>query len=170
MICGNREARAGGRRASRMEERGQERHKEIDNKGKELIPLPDILENMNIDEKRRCRGNEEIFEGDDENGDGDIDDDERGGVDDDPEILYRDPPEGYLRLRPSQFQLIPGTIFVEYPPELGENSSKEYADISRIDSTRHQSIGKIRSKKTSLHVLLGKKLCEECVQVLILDF
>jgi hypothetical protein len=61
---------------------------------------------------------------DDGSGAGDDDGDGDGeGLDDDPEVNYRDPPEGYLRLRPSQFHHIPATVFVEYPPELGPFSS-----------------------------------------------
>lgn len=39
--------------------------------------------------------------------------------DEDAESAYRDPPEGFIRIRPSRFNYIPGTVFVEYPPELG---------------------------------------------------
>ena len=59
------------------------------------------------------------------------DDDE--GSDDDEESPYRDPPQGYVRLRPSQFELIPPTIFVEYPPELG---------IQRADESSLEELGK----------------------------
>lgn len=65
-----------------------------------------------------CHDNGHDEDGD-EDKEGNDHDDDGTGVDDDPEILYRDPPEGCLRLRPSRFNLIPGTIFVEYPPELG---------------------------------------------------
>jgi hypothetical protein len=61
---------------------------------------------------------------DDGSGAGDDDGDGDGeGLDDDPEVNYRDPPEGYLRLRPSKFHHLPATVFVEYPPELGRFSS-----------------------------------------------
>lgn len=66
--------------------------------------------------------------GDDDDGIGDGDDGE--GLDDDPEVNYRDPPEGYLRLRPSQFQHIPATVFVEYPPELGPLPSSPLSSLS----------------------------------------
>ena len=49
--------------------------------------------------------------------------------DEDEESPYRDPPDGCVRLRPSQFLGIPSTVFVEYPPELGirrnDNSTVE---------------------------------------------
>jgi hypothetical protein len=38
--------------------------------------------------------------------------------DDDEEEVYRDPPTGSVRLRPSTFAGLPATIFIEYPPEL----------------------------------------------------
>jgi tubulin polyglutamylase TTLL4 len=41
------------------------------------------------------------------------------GPDEDEESPYRDPPEGCVRLRPSQFHGIPSTVFAEYPRELG---------------------------------------------------
>lgn len=34
------------------------------------------------------------------------------------ESRFRDPPYGFVRLRPSSFNHIPSTVFVEYPPEL----------------------------------------------------
>lgn len=55
-------------------------------------------------------------------GDEDIaidDDDAENEVDEDEESPFRDPPEGCVRLRPSQFNGVPSTVFVEYPPELG---------------------------------------------------
>ena len=49
-----------------------------------------------------------------------------------PTRLYRDPPVGYIRLRPSNFKLLPSTIFFEYPPELGivrqDDSQLEYCE------------------------------------------
>jgi hypothetical protein len=69
------------------------------------------------------RADDDRDNGDDDDGnDGDQDDDDEGGADDDPEVNYCDPPNGFLRIRPSKFNFIPGTVFVEYPPELGENS------------------------------------------------
>jgi hypothetical protein len=54
----------------------------------------------------------------------DIDiDDDNPVDDDDEEEPYRDPPEGFIRIRPSSFNYIPGTIFIEYPPELGNWST-----------------------------------------------
>lgn len=47
-----------------------------------------------------------------------IDDDGDNDVDEDEESPFRDPPEGCVRLRPSQFNGVPSTVFVEYPPEL----------------------------------------------------
>jgi tubulin polyglutamylase TTLL4 len=49
-----------------------------------------------------------------------MDDDEEDGKDEDEESHYRDPPPGYIRLRPSIIpDLFPSTIYVEYPQELG---------------------------------------------------
>jgi hypothetical protein len=62
---------------------------------------------------------EDLFDDKDDGSGGGDDDDGDADADDDPEVNYRDPPEGYLRLRPSQFNHIPATVFVEYPPELG---------------------------------------------------
>lgn len=50
--------------------------------------------------------------------------------DDDEEINYQDPPEGMIRMRPSKFNDIPGTIFIEYPPELGIKRN----DISNLEN------------------------------------
>jgi hypothetical protein len=66
-----------------------------------------------------------------DNDDGD-DDDENGG-DDDPEVTYCDPPEGFVRIRPSQFNFIPGTVFVEYPPELGEICPSSFSLLLSLD-------------------------------------
>ena len=46
-----------------------------------------------------------------EKGRGEQDEDKEGDI----EV---DPPEGFVRIRPSKFNLIPGTVFVEYPKEL----------------------------------------------------
>lgn len=45
---------------------------------------------------------------------------------------FRDPPEGFVRLRPSQFRHIPATVFVEYPPELG---------LKRQDASQLEPLG-----------------------------
>lgn len=58
------------------------------------------------------------------------DDDEDDEEEDDP---FRDPPQGHLRLRPSNFRGIPATVFVEYPPEL---------KIKRIDKSSIEPMGK----------------------------
>jgi len=65
----------------------------------------------------------EVDDGDDD-GDNDVDEDE--------ESPFRDPPEGCVRLRPSQFHGIPATVFVEYPPELS---------IRRIDHSVVEPLG-----------------------------
>jgi tubulin polyglutamylase TTLL4 len=47
--------------------------------------------------------------------------------------LFRDPPAGYVRMRPSHFNGLPSTVFIEYPPELG---------IHRIDTNCLEPVGK----------------------------
>ena len=47
--------------------------------------------------------------------------------------LFRDPPTGFVRMRPSHFHGLPSTVFIEYPPELG---------IHRIDTNCLEPIGK----------------------------
>lgn len=47
--------------------------------------------------------------------------------------LFRDPPAGYVRMRPSHFNGLPPTVFIEYPPELG---------IRRIDTNILEPMGK----------------------------
>lgn len=65
----------------------------------------------------------------------DVDDDDDGDGEEDKEELtvFRDPPSGFIRMRPSQFQGLPSTIFIEYPPELG---------VHRIDTNVLEPIGK----------------------------
>jgi len=47
-------------------------------------------------------------------------DDNNEEVDDDDDVEhFRDPPVGYIRLRPSKFACIPATVYVEYPQDLG---------------------------------------------------
>lgn len=57
--------------------------------------------------------------------------------DEDEESPFRDPPEGCVRLRPSQFHGIPATVFVEYPPEL----SVRRADQSVIEPLGQRKLG-----------------------------
>lgn len=64
-----------------------------------------------------------------------IDQDE--GPDEDDESPFRDPPDGCVRLRPSQFNGIPATVFVEYPPELGIQRH----DISVIEPLGARKLG-----------------------------
>ena len=49
------------------------------------------------------------------------------------ESKFRDPPVGFVRMRPSQFNDLPSVIFMEYPPELG---------IHRIDLNVLEALGK----------------------------
>jgi hypothetical protein len=51
-------------------------------------------------------------------------------LDTDAEDLFRDPPEGCVRLRPSGYNGIPATVFIEYPPDLGMKRS----DLSVVES------------------------------------
>eukprot|EP01041_Mallomonas_annulata_P013638 gene13638-28958_t len=62
------------------------------------------------------------------------------GDDDDEESEFRDPPIGYIRLRPSQFSNIPSTVFFEYPQEL---------NIKREDLSVLEPIGSRRLLFTS---------------------
>lgn len=47
------------------------------------------------------------------------DEEEEDVQDEDIEDKAVDPPEGYIRIRPSKFRMIPATVFVEYPKALG---------------------------------------------------
>ena len=64
--------------------------------------------------------------------DGDEGKDSADEVDDDEESPFRDPPLGYVRLRPSQFKRLPATVFMEYPPEL---------EIKRVDISKLEELG-----------------------------
>ena len=67
-----------------------------------------------------------------------IDDGDSGNeLDEDEESPFRDPPEGCVRLRPSQFHGIPATVFVEYPPEL----SVRRMDHSIIEPLGQRKLG-----------------------------
>ena len=59
---------------------------------------------------------------DDEDVEGDDDD----GPDEDVIDLARDPPEGCVRLRPSQYLGLPSTVYFEYPRELNIRRNDEY--------------------------------------------
>jgi tubulin polyglutamylase TTLL4 len=48
--------------------------------------------------------------------------------DDEPESADRDAPEGFIRIRPSCIPILPPTVFVDYPPELGIKRN----DVSEI--------------------------------------
>jgi hypothetical protein len=72
--------------------------------------------------------------GAEDNSDGvDVDD----GPDEDAVSAFRDPPDGCVRLRPSQFAGIPSTVFVEYPPELGIRRN----DISTVEPLGVRKLG-----------------------------
>ena len=62
--------------------------------------------------------------------DEDIDEDDEDEKKADP---FRDPPDGYVRLRPSAYNNIPATVFIEYPPEL---------NIKRADVNFLEKLGK----------------------------
>ena len=98
-----------------------------------------------------------------------VDDMEEDG-DDDEEEPYRDPPAGMIRIRPSKFNFIPGTIFIEYPPELGIPfcvNKMYYCVISvhRDNKARYKQAGKAWPQEIALHLLLGKELHQECLSV-----
>jgi tubulin polyglutamylase TTLL4 len=73
------------------------------------------------------RNNTEISKGGEE--DDDIQDEDR-------EENEVDPPEGFIRIRPSKFKLIPATVFVEYPTGLG----MVRADRSALESLRDKEL------------------------------
>jgi len=62
--------------------------------------------------------------------------DEDGSGSDEDVSNYRDPPFGYVRLRPSQFLNIPSTVFIEYPPELGVKRN----DINRLEELGNRKL------------------------------
>lgn len=76
---------------------------------------------MNLNSGSSRAGNEE--QSDD---DGSLDEEEEE------QSLFRDPPAGFVRMRPSHFHGLPSTVFIEYPPELG---------IHRIDTNVLEPVG-----------------------------
>jgi tubulin polyglutamylase TTLL4 len=70
---------------------------------------------------------EQVSDDEDDDGNEDVE------KDTDEVSIFRDPPAGQVRMRPSHFQGIPSTVFIEYPPELG---------IHRIDTNVLEPIGK----------------------------
>lgn len=65
------------------------------------------------------------------------DEDEDGEFgEDDKEDQEVDPPEGFIRIRPSKFRLIPSTVFVEYPRGL----QMLRADHSALESLQHKKM------------------------------
>jgi tubulin polyglutamylase TTLL4 len=65
--------------------------------------------------------------------DDESDDDDNCDLDEEELSLFRDPPMGFVRMRPSHFRGLPSTVFIEYPPELG---------IHRIDANSLEPLGK----------------------------
>ncbi len=63
--------------------------------------------------------------------------DDEEGKDEDEESPYRDPPEGFVRLRPGCAPFLPPTIFVEYPVEL--NLKRD--DVNFLEPLRHRKLG-----------------------------
>ena len=64
--------------------------------------------------------------------DDESEDDDNCDLDEDELSLFRDPPLGFVRMRPSHFRGLPSTVFIEYPPELG---------IQRIDTNSLEPLG-----------------------------
>jgi hypothetical protein len=60
-------------------------------------------------------------------------DSDKGLDDTDEEEQYRDPPEGCVRLRPSNFNLLPSTVFVEYPPELNGMKRNDVSVVEKLN-------------------------------------
>ena len=85
----------------------------------------------NFHEGENCDTEEDL--GESECIDAGIEDDEGS---DEEESSFRDPPAGFVRLRPSQFLNIPSTVFIEYPPELGIKRN----DCSKLEELRHRRL------------------------------
>jgi tubulin polyglutamylase TTLL4 len=71
------------------------------------------------------------------NEDNNENDDDNDEDDDEEEETYRDPPEGFVRLRPSMFRNLPSTVFFEYPPEL----ALKRMDASVLEPLEHRKLG-----------------------------
>jgi tubulin polyglutamylase TTLL4 len=90
------------------------------------VVIRDSIEYVNHDED--CI--DDKYEDDNDDDDDDVDDNAAEVVDE-MNVTYRDPPLGYLRLRPSKFKILPPTVFFEYPPELKTKRN----DISYLEIT-----------------------------------
>ena len=67
--------------------------------------------------------------------DDDDDDDEEDNAEEVQKLPFRDPPLDCVRLRPSAFNNIPPTVFIEYPPELGMTRQDE-SEIEELGSRK----------------------------------
>lgn len=77
-----------------------------------------------------------------EDEDADPDDRSEEAAEEGESSIYRDPPEGHWRMRPSAFRGLPASVFFEYPPELG---------LQREDESYLEPTGDARVLEYSCH-------------------
>jgi hypothetical protein len=85
-----------------------------------------------VDDENEVMIEDECFDDDDADDDDEINHDDHI---DESLSSYRDPPEGHIHLRPSNFRILPPTVFFEYPPELNIQR-KDIGYIEPLGNTR----------------------------------